>query len=207
MNSHEIVIHRNLFYRKLSALQLGLLFFLLLGIGVNLFFIHTVRSDQARPTYFMTDRFGKTLPQPSLAERVYSDQQIEEWATKKINLLDSMNFMTHKQIVNQAAAYFNPQGYTEFLSALKRSRNIEALNAYKYVAVIDIEEPLKVSRTVYVDGGKVFAWILKGKYKISYFNNQNKKNPFIQEKDYTILVRRESFTLYEDGLSIVTIIA
>ncbi len=207
MNSHEIVIHRNLFYRKLTAFQFGLMFLLILGISINAYFIRVMRWDQSRPTYFMTDRFGVSLAQHPLNQPVYSDEQIEQWTANKLNTLFSINFATHTKILNEAANYFNPQGYLQYRAAIAENRLVESLEAHSYVSVIDIDEPLKVEKHMMVDRGQAFAWKLKGKYKISYFNNKNIKNPFVQELDLIILVRRESFSLYGDGVSIITIIA
>ncbi len=207
MNSHEIVIHRNLFYRNLTACQFGLMWLLILGVAINIYFIQIMLWDQSRPTYFMTDRFGVSLAKYPLNESVYTHDQIAQWTASKLNILFSINFATHRQILNEAAIYFNPQGYTRYIDAITKSRILDALDAHKYVSVIEIDTPLFVEKTLFIDGGQTFSWVLKGKYKISYFNDKNIKNPFTQELDMTILVRRESFSLYEDGISIMTIIA
>jgi hypothetical protein len=180
---------------------------LILGIGINIYFIQVMRWDQSRPTYFMTDRFGVSLAKYPLNEAVYTKEQIEQWTALKLNTLFSINFATHEKILNEAANYFNPQGYTQYITAVRKSRILDALDAHKYVSVIEINSPLSVLKTIFVDRGQTFAWVLQGKYKISYFNDKNIKNPFVQELDMTILVRRESFSLYEDGISIMTIIA
>ena len=207
MNSHEIVIHRNLFYRTLAVYQSILMLAIFTGIAMSALLIRQITRDHAQPTYFMTDKFGVALPEYPLTDPVYPSEQVEQWTAIKLNNLLSINFATHDTILNAAAAYFDPIGYIQYITALKQSRLIEALEFHKYVAVLDIVEPLKVTSTMLVNGGKVHAWILKGKYNVNYFNNKNIKNPFIQELDLTIIVRRENFSLYQDGVSIMLIIA
>jgi len=207
VNSHEIVIYRNLFYRKLAGLQFLLMGLIMLGICINMGFIQIMRWDVFRPTYFETDKFGIILPQHSLNDPVYTNQQVEQWTTDKLNQLLSLNFATHNAVLNSAASYFNPIGYIQYIAAIHKSRILEALNTHKYVSVIEIVEPVKVARALLLDGEKTAGWVLKGKYQVQYFNNKNIKNPFVQELDLTILVQRESFSLYQDGISIRTIIA
>ncbi len=207
MNSHELVIYRNLFYRKIVLYQLGILFTLLAAIISCGYFIRVINRDQIKPVYFMTNNIGELLKFYPLDQSVYNDEEVESWADKKIQYLLSMNFATHQKIMNAAAEFFNPIGYIQYMAALDKSRLFYALNIHKYVAVVDVVHPLKIKKKNLVLGNTVHVWRLEGTYRVQYFNNLNSKNPFIQEMNMTVLIRREDFSLYPEGLSIMTIIA
>jgi len=207
VNSHEIVIYRNIFYRKMVAYQVGIFFTLLMAIVTCVYCIYVVNQDQIKPVYFMTNNLGELLKFHPLTDPVYPQEEVEAWVDKKVRYLLSMNFATYQKILNEAAEFFNPIGYVQYMTALDKSRLFYALNVHKYVAVVEPIEPLRVKKKMLISSNTVYAWRLEGSYRVRYFNNLNSKNPFIQELNMMILVRRENFSLYPDGLSIMTIIA
>ncbi|MBM4223005.1 MAG: hypothetical protein FJ161_04330 [Gammaproteobacteria bacterium] len=206
MNSHELVIHRNLFYQKLAYRQCGVFFALCLLIIGSYYVIQKIQADNVQPTYFMTDRYGHILPDIPLSQPYFSNDHVEKWTTEKLTTLFSMNFANYKTILNEASGYFNPIGYSQYLESINNNRIISALTVHKYVAVVDLLEPLRVSKTLSFDQG-AFAWLLTGKMRVTYFNEANIADPFVQELHLTVVVRRENFALYEDGISLRVIIA
>jgi hypothetical protein len=205
MNSHEIVVRRNQFYQKILYWQVFLLFLLLLGLYLNFMIFKDIRRSTLKPVYFMTDKFGRYLEDQPRSLPIYSNTVIEEWANKHLVNLLELNFVGYKQKLNKASAVFNPIGYVDYMRALQQTRLITALLAHKYSTIVEVIEPLKVSKTyVFRD---TYTWILKGNMMLHYVNQKNINNPFNQELALTVVVIRESFYFYENGISLMTVIA
>lgn len=205
MNSHEIVIRRNKFYKDLVHWQFILALTLIAGLIINYFFIKHVFYQSSRPVYFMNDKSGRYLADTPRYEPVYTDEDVEAWATVKILKVLELNYKNYEKILEKSAVFFDPVGHVKYINALKKTRVAEALIANQYLVQGVVTEPLKVTKKVIIDG--VHYWILKGNITLNYINSKNIDNPFKQELFLTIAVNRQSFYLYEDGISLMTVIA
>jgi hypothetical protein len=205
MNIHELVLRRNRFYQTVVHWQFILTILILTGIYFNYLFIRKVSAQSVLPVYFMTDKYGYYLADQPLTEPLYHDDQIALWANDHVLDILQLNYISYTKTLNRAAKFFNPIGYVNYMKALNQSRNISALLAHQYKTIGEIIEPLKVTRT-FTERGR-FSWVLKGKFMMHYINTKNVNNPFDQELDLTVLVVRESLYLYEEGISLMTVIA
>ena len=209
MNIHELVIKRNNFYQGLMRYQFILIIMLLIGIYGNVLFIKKIIKNYSKPTYIMTDKLGALLEDQPKSLPIYSNEDVAQWSQEKIVEILSLNFLKYEDQLNNIAKYFNEMGYVKYLDALKKSRNISALTYNKYVTIIDVLTPFRVDSTRYLglNGEKIFSWVVKGKISAKYLNTKNASDPFIQDLNVTMILVRESFFLYENGISIYLIIA
>ncbi len=209
MNIHELVIKRNNFYQNLMRYQFILIIILSIGIYGNVLFIKEIVKNYSKPKYIMTDKLGDLLEDKPKSLPIYTNEDVSQWAQEKIVEILSLNFLKYENQLNQIGKYFNEMGYVKYLDALKKSRNISALTHNKYVTIVDVLTPFRVDSTRYLglNGEKIFSWVVKGQISAKYLNTKNAADPFIQDLNITMLLVRESFFLYENGISIYLIIA
>ena len=86
-----------------------------------------------------------------------------------------------------------------------QSKNIEAVKANKYTVISSFLEPMSVKKKM-LSKNKTHMWVLEGKVRLLYVNSENLTKPFYQDVVMNVLVYRESFYLYEKGISIGIII-
>ncbi len=209
MNIHELVIKRNNFYQNLMRYQFILIIILSIGIYGNVLFIKEIVKNYSKPKYIMTDKLGDLLEDKPKSLPIYTNEDVSQWAQEKIVEILSLNFLKYENQLNQIGKYFNEMGYVKYLDALKKSRNISALTHNKYVTIVDVLTPFRVDSTRYLglNGEKIFSWVVKGQISAKYLNTKNAADPFIQDLNITMILVRESFFLYENGISIYLIIA
>lgn len=205
MNVHELVLKRNYFYEQLVVYQVILTALLLVGFGVNYYFIKTVYFDQIKPTYFTTTAEGISLQDIPRNEPLYTDEELEAWVTGKVVEIFSFNFFNYKVHLNRLASDFDQVGYAEFMNALEQNRLITAIVRHKFMSRVSVSKPFKVKR--HLSFNNTYGWILEGELLVEYVNKDNRLNPFRQNMEMLIYVTRQSLFMYPQGIAFRTIVA
>ena len=119
-----------------------------------------------------------------------------------------LNFKDYLHQLKNVQPLFTSLGFNQYVKSLKESKNIEALVAKKYTVVTEFQTPIRVTNKTLIDfnGEKKFHWVLEGRARQFYLSSENLEEPFYQDLELTVLVGRESFYLYENGVGIAIII-
>lgn len=208
LTGHEVIIKRNIFYRKFYRIQFVTSLLLILGIFLNFYIYKIFSSEKQSPVYFRTDQQGLIIKDRPLNQPIYSDQEIIAWTQNSLNKIYSINFKDYQHQLKNAQPLFTPLGFNDYIQKLQDSKNIAAIVANKYTVVTEFSNPLKVTNKTLINfnGENKFHWILEGRARQFYLSSENLERPFYQDLEITVLVGRESFYLYENGVGIAIII-
>jgi intracellular multiplication protein IcmL len=129
----EIVKSRNDFYRDnyrkvVTALLLSAFIIFILALAL----IYVVLNPPA-PKYFATSTDGRIVNLIPLDQPNLSDAALLQWANTAAVAAYSYNFVNYRQALQDATAYFTPEGQDSFLSAVRSSNNLEAVISKKLV--------------------------------------------------------------------------
>lgn len=129
----EIVKSRNDFYRDnyrkvVTALLLSAFIIFILALAL----IYVVLNPPA-PKYFATSTDGRIVNLIPLDQPNLSDAALLQWANTAAVSAYSYNFVNYRQALQDASAYFTPEGQDSFLSAIRSSNNLEAVISKKLV--------------------------------------------------------------------------
>ena len=132
-NALAAVTLRNNFYRDS---QRRTIIALLISIIVNfmmaslLFYIYT---HPPAPKYFATSISGRITPLFPLNEPNQSDSAVLQWANQAAIAAFTYNFVNYRDELQASSGFFTSEGWTQFLTALQQSNNLEAVKAKKLI--------------------------------------------------------------------------
>lgn len=206
LTGHEVIIKRNLYYRSFYRVNILIMIALIIGLVINTH-IHSVFSqEKARPEYFLTDKTGKIIKDVPVSNPMYPNDQVEQWTQESLEQILNINYVNFARDLKRSSVLFTPLGHRQYLSTLVQSKNIEAIKAKKYTVVSEFVEPMKVARRIQ-SGGRAL-WLLEGKVRLYYLNSENivSSSPMFQDLNLSVVVTRQSFYLYDNGIAIAIII-
>lgn len=208
LTGHQIIVKRNIFYRKFHRVNVVIFFILLFGIGVNLYVYRVFSKDKLSPAYFLTDKSGVYINDIPLDQTIYSDEDVAQWTQNSLEKVFSINYVNYRHQLVSASELFTPTGFRQYIGTLSASNNIEAVLANKYTVVSSFLESMTVQRRVLRGQGdeQRVLWVLQGKVRHYYLNALNLEEPFSQDLELFVIVARESFRTYENGVGIAVII-
>ncbi len=191
----EMIILRNHYYRdsyrKLMTVCLGLL----LIITTLAFFLRFEIKNIPKPRYFATTNDAIPLPLIPLELPNLQDNALKTWAMEATIEAYNVNFVNYRRAIQKARAYFTPNGYEQYLKAVKESRNLEAVQKKKmivYARINGAPEILSDSNTdpnMRIDGK--FTWQVQIPVILTY-ENSNPDDKIVQSNILTMLVTRMS---------------
>lgn len=128
-----MVTTRNEFYRdsqRKIVVAMMVSIFANLMFGFMLFYIVT---NPPEPKYFATSLNGRITPLYPLNEPNQSDSAVLQWANQAAIASFSYNFVNYRSELQAASGFFTSDGWTQFLSALQDSNNLDAVKAKKLI--------------------------------------------------------------------------
>lgn len=211
LTGHEVIIKRNIYYRSFYRINILIFFSLLIGLSVNAYIYTIFAKEKASPAYFFTDKSGRLIRDVPLTNPVYADKDVELWTQESLEKIFNINYVNFISDLKGSASLFSPQGFRQYIKTLSQSKNLEAIRANRYTVITTFLEPMKVKRKLVgnngsEDGKKRQMWLLEGKVRMLYVNSNNLTKPLSQDVIVSVVVARESFYLYEKGISIGIII-
>lgn len=129
----EMVALRNEFYKDRQRM---VVLALLISVAINLvqiFFVVYMYTHPPAPRYFATSISGRITPLFPLNEPNQSDSAVLQWANQAAIASFSYNFVNYRDELQAASAFFTPEGWDQFLTALQQSNNLDAVKAKKMV--------------------------------------------------------------------------
>lgn len=193
-----IVGLRNAFYRDSYRKVLFIFLFSLLVNVTMAIMLYTILTNPPPPRYFATTVSGRITPLYKLSEPNQSDASVSQWANSAAIAAYSYNFVTYRQELQAASQFFTTRGWTDFMSALKRSNNLDAVKAKKFiVTAVATRSPTILSKGVIAN--TYYYWRVQIPLLVTY----QSANEFIQERNVvTMLIRRISSLNSPSGIGI-----
>lgn len=193
----KTVALRNGFYRdNYRRIVLILILSILVNLGLAGIVYYQVTNPPA-PKYFATTINGRITPLQPLNQPNQSDAAVLQWANQAAIAAYTYNFVNYRQQLQSASAFFTAQGWTDFVSALRDSNNLDAVRSKKLiVSAVATAAPI-VLRKGLLDGR--YAWRVQMKLLVTY----QSASEFVQERNtVTMLIRRVSTLNSPRGIGI-----
>ena len=116
-------------YRRILIILL-LSMFLNFGLGWLLYYMI---SHPPLPKYFATSVNGRITPLFPLDQPNQSDSSVMQWANLAAIASFTYNFVNYRKELQSASGFFTATGWTQFLTALQASNNLDAVKAKKLI--------------------------------------------------------------------------
>lgn len=128
-----IVRNRNNFYRDNYRKVVGMLLFSVLIMTTLAGGLIYLLTHPPQPRYFATTVDGRISPLIPLDQPNVSQSALLQWANTAAIAAYTYNFVNYRQALQEASAYFTPDGWAAFMEALESSNNLTAVQAKKLV--------------------------------------------------------------------------
>ncbi len=192
----QLVLERNYFYRDRYRLQLrlsaALTLLCLLLAGILLW----VLRYPDEPVYFATSRDGRIVPLAPLEQPNQSNEAIMQWAADIVRRAYSFDFVHWRTQLAGLEPHFTEGGYHQFLAALKKSGNVDAVRSRRLVGSAIVSPPVITSEGV-LNG--TYTWELEVPLQVAYVSSEQ---TIQQSLLVTLTVRRSSTLDSEHGLAV-----
>lgn len=175
-NAVATVAMRNNFYRDS---QRKTIIVLLLSIIVNFVLASLLvylLTHPPEPKYFATSINGRITPLFPLNEPNQSDSAVLQWANQAAIAAFTYNFVNYRDELQASSGFFTAEGWTQFLTALQQSNNLDAVKAKKLiVSAVATRAPIILQKGL-LDGK--YSWRVQMPILVTYqsaseFSQQN----------------------------------
>ncbi len=166
-DAETIIALRNEFYRDgRRKLVIGLLVTLITNVMMAFLLFYIVTHPPA-PRYFSTSLGGRITPLIPLDKPNQADASILQWANKAAIAAFSYSYVNFRDELQASSGFFTDEGWSQFLTALKDSNNLEAVKARKMVVSAEATRaPEIIERGVMPDGR--YSWRIQIPLLVSY---------------------------------------
>lgn len=124
---------RNNFYRDgQRKIVLALIVSMLTNLIMISLLVYIITHPPA-PRYFATSINGRITPLFALEEPNQSDSAVLQWANQAAIAAFTYNFVNYREELQASSGFFTAEGWTQFLTALQESNNLDAVKAKKLV--------------------------------------------------------------------------
>ncbi|MCC5791955.1 MAG: type IVB secretion system apparatus protein IcmL/DotI [Legionellaceae bacterium] len=174
-----------------TLVNVSLLVGLLLAFGV----LYLVLNPLPEP-YYLTTVNGQRYPLTALDEPNQSERAILEWANQGVIAAFNYNFYNY-DLSQTARGYFTERGWTQFISALDASNNIDTVRAKRLIVSAVAYKPPVILRKGPLDGR--YSWRVQMPILITYSGVNRPDN---QHAVVTLLITRISTQESVQGIGI-----
>lgn len=149
------------------------------------------------PIFFATTLNGRITPIFPMNEPNRSDDSVIEWASKAAIAAFTYNYTNYRSEFQSASGFFTGHGWTQFLTALKVSNNLEAVTRKKLMVSAEMIKKGKIVKRGVVKGH--YAWLIKLPLLVTY---QSTIQFTQQTNEVTMMVVRVSTLNAPSGIGI-----
>lgn len=192
-----MVALRNKFYKDS---QRKVVFALMIAILVNLvlaLMLMYIITHPPAPKYFATSINGRITPLFPLDQPNQSDSAVLQWANQAAIASFTYNFVNFRDELQASSGFFTPEGWDQFLNALKQSNNLDAVKAKKLiVSAVATRAPIILQKGI-LNGN--FSWRVQMPILVTY----QSASEFTQQNNVvTMLITRVSTLNSPRGIGI-----
>lgn len=161
-----IVKNRNDFYRDNYRKVVGMLLLSVLIMTILVAGLIYLITNPPPPRYFATTTDGRISPLVPLDQPNISQSALLQWANTAAISAYTYNFVNYRQALQDAQAYFTPDGWSAFMEALTSSNNLTAVIAKKLVvSAVATGAPVILQQGIL---GGVYAWRVQMPMLVTY---------------------------------------
>lgn len=192
-----VVGMRNQFYRDGQRKMVLILLISILANFILAALLLYLMTHPPLPKYFATSINGRITPLFPLDEPNQSDSAVLQWANQAAIAAFTYNFVNYRSELQASSAFFTPEGWDQFLSALQSSNNLDAVKAKKLiVSAVATRAPVILQKGML--NGR-FSWRVQMPILITY----QSASEFTQTNNYvTMLITRVSTLNSPRGIGI-----
>lgn len=188
ISATELVMIRNQFYKEKYRHLVKLCFLLIFIIILETLFAIYLKNTHPRPVYFPTSPDGRLLTLKPLNQPSLTTDELSRWVMEAAIASYTFNFTNWRLSLQDARRYYTPNGYQNFLKALKESRNLEAVKSKKFIVSAI---PLNLPTIKEIPTETLFRWKVEVPMLLTY-QNGNPTDTIKQEITMTMLIVRIS---------------
>lgn len=171
-----IVAMRNDFYRDgQRKTMVTLIISILVNFVLASLLVYIITHPPA-PKYFATSINGRITPLYPLNEPNQSDSAVLQWANQAAIAAFTYNFVNYRDELQASSGFFTADGWTQFLTALQQSNNLDAVKAKKLiVSAVATRAPIILQKGIL---NERFSWRVQMPILVTYqsaseFSQQN----------------------------------
>lgn len=198
----EVVKLRNDFYHDGYKRVITALFISVIFIGILIASLVYIVTHPPAPQYFATTINGRITPLIPLDQPNMPPSTILQWANSAAIASYNYNFVNYRQELQAASEFFTPEGWQNFINALKASNNLNAVIDKKLVvSAVATGAPVILEQGV-TDGA--YTWNVQMPMLVTY---QSASQVVRQEITVTMVIQRISTLNSARGIGIASFVA
>lgn len=197
----ELVRLRNDFYRDNYRRVLGLLLLAVVTVAILSSTLVYMLTHPPEPKYFATDSQGRLIEMPALNQPVLATSVVMQWAVQAATAAFTFDFQNYRAQLQAVNSYFTPEGWQNFVAALKSSNNLDAVITRKLTVSAVVTGAPVLTQEGLLEGR--YAWSFRMPMVITYANEAQVSQ---QNVIATIVVVRVSTLLSPKGIAIAQMV-
>ncbi|MDF1826794.1 MAG: type IVB secretion system apparatus protein IcmL/DotI [Legionellaceae bacterium] len=188
---------RNDFYRDGQRKMMVILLLSFISNVLMASLLAYLLTHPPAPKYFATSINGRITPLFALNEPNQSDSAVLQWANQAAVAAFTYNFVNYRTELQASSGFFTSEGWTQFLTALEDSNNLDAVRAKKLiVSAVATSAPIILQKGVL--NGR-YSWRVQMPMLVTY----QSASEFSQQRNVvTILISRISTLNSPRGIGI-----
>jgi len=188
---------RNDFYRDGQRKMMVMLLLSVLSNVLMALLLVFLMTHPPAPKYFATSINGRITPLFALNEPNQSDSAILQWSNQAAVAAFTYNFVNYRTELQAASGFFTSEGWTQFLTALEDSNNLDAVRVKKLVvSAVATSAPIILQKGVL--NGR-YSWRVQMPMLVTY----QSASEFSQQRNVvTLLISRISTLNSPRGIGI-----
>lgn len=155
----ETMVLRNDFYRDGFRKLVLVLFGLVIANVASFSAVYWIISHPPQTKYFATSPDGRIVPVNPLSQKVYSNAEIQSWATSVILKSFAFDFVNYRQQLQDVAGSYTGLGWRSFQKALTDSRELDTVISQRAV-MSALPSGAPTILTQQVNNGR-YSWMIK----------------------------------------------
>ena len=200
----KVVALRNrffyMFYRNAS-----LVFFTsIIGFVTSIFFLITFIKQPVAPQYIPLNPDGTYIKTLNLSEPK-TDLEVNNFVNAALKKLYKFDYINYSEQLMDAANYFIPEGWNDYLTSYTQSGNLNFVKENKAVVSIKTLESPVINRKGLNQSSGLYEWEIQTKVEISYYGVDSRGGSALNKTDdlYALVrVSRNSVINNPEGLGI-----
>lgn len=192
-----LVLMRNAFYRDNYRRAI---FALVLVFITNVILVCAITYrylNPPKPEYFAANSQYQLIKWHPLSDPIVDNNYVLQWVTTAVLASFSLDYVHWRGQLQRASNYFTPSGWYWFLSAFKKSGNLETLKTLKMVSSAQVTAAPIVEYQAVLDGR--YVWKIKLPIVVTYTSATKTIN---QPLKVTLIVERVSVEDSPDRMAI-----
>ena len=188
---------RNDFYRDGQRKMMIMLLLSFISNVLMALLLTYLMTHPPAPKYFATSIHGRITPLFALNEPNQSDSAVLQWANQAAVAAFTYNFVNYRTELQVSSGFFTSEGWTQFLTALDDSNNLDAVRVKKLiVSAVATSAPIILQKGI-LDGR--YSWRVQMPMLITY----QSASAFSQQRNVvTLLITRISTLNSPRGIGI-----